>query len=271
MVRTNTALTYVRRTAAVLALSSCMAAIGLAQTSGDVASDTYADLLQRIADTKTNIAHQQVYIGTQEAEIASLQNQIESVPAVMESIGPMLVKMGAAIGNEIESDLPFNAVERYDRLASFTEILEDKEARTADKWRRALGIYNAEVSYGQTIQAYAGNHPIKEKAGSRIAACEADDATLICGLSKDQREKVEDGATISDLAAELKDGHYLRYGRLSLAYMQADESDVYRFDAATKAWVEVTGSKALDVRRAMKMARGEAAPTVVQAPILRAN
>lgn len=271
MVRTNTALTYVRRTITTLALTSCVVGVGIAQSSGDQATEDYAALLQQIADLKMTIAHQEVYIGTQQAEIGSLEKQIADTPAVIESIQPMLNKMSAAIGDEIESDLPFNAVERFDRLAALTEILESKDARPADKMRRALSIYDAEVSYGQSIQAYSGDHPVAELTGSRYAACEADSASSACGLSKEQTEKIKAGATVADLKAELKDGHYLRYGRLSLAYMQADESNVYRYDAASKAWVEMTGSRALDVRRAMKMARGEAAPTVVQAPILLAN
>lgn len=270
MVRTNTALAYVGRSLSILAVTACAVSISTAQSAEDQAAKNYATLLQQIADLETSIAHKEVYIGTQEAKISSLQSQIESVPALVESLEPMIEKMRAAISTEIESDLPFNAAERFDRLAALDEIVESKEAKTADKWRRALGVYDAEVSYGQSISAYAGDHPV-EAAGARFAACQDDTESTACGLSKKQKEKLEEGSTINSLAGELKDGYYLRYGRLSLAYMQADESDVLRYDAASKKWVALSGTKAHDVRMAMKMARGESAPTVVQAPIYLAN
>ena len=271
MGHTHTAFVFARKSLAILAITACGASLSWAQSTDDAAAETYATLLQQIADLETSIAHQEVYLGTQEAEIASLQEQIERVPALIESVGPMLDKMKAAIGNEIEADLPFNAAVRFDRLAALDEVIADKDARPGDKMRRALSIYDAEASYGQTIQAYAGDHPLQERVGSRLASCEQDALSEACGLSKAQRELIESGATISDIASELKDGDYLRYGRLALAYMQTDGSEVYRYDAASKSWTEMTGSRALDVRRAMKMAKGEAAPTVVQAPIYLAN
>lgn len=270
MVRTNTAFNYLGRSLAAAAVTACAVTAISAQTSDDQAALDYAALLQQIADLETSIAHKEVYVGSQEARIANLQGQIEAVPATIESLEPMIAKMKVAISSEIESDLPFNAEERFARLGNFEEKVEDEAVSTADKWRLALGIYDAEVSYGQSIQAYAGDHPV-ENAGSRLAACEADMESDACGLNKKQKDKIKEGATIAGLAAELKDGHYLRYGRLSLAYMQADESEVLRYDAGSKTWVTMSGSKALDIRRAMKMARGESAPTVVQAPIYLAN
>ncbi len=272
MVPTKTALTYLGRSIGVLSVTVCAVALSVAQTPDDKAAQDYAALLQHIADLEVTIAHQQVYIGTQEAEIASLQAQIEEVPAVIESIDPMLDKMRVAISAEIDSDLPFNPEERFGRLAGLNDILADKEARPADKMRRALGIYDAEVSYGQSVQAYSGDHPVPEKAGVRFKACEQDAASAACGLNKDQIKRLaSNDVTIDDIKGEIKDGYYLRYGRLSLAYAMADETEVLRYDPDTKAWIEMSGGKALDILRAMKMARGESAPAVVEAPIYLAN
>ncbi len=271
MVSTKTVTTYMSRSLGALVITVSAMAVTTAQTSDDQAVQDYATLLQQISDLEVSIAHKEVYVGTQQARISALEGQIESVPGVIESIAPMLEKMKVAISNEIDADLPFNVAERFNRMAAFEEILEAEDARPGEKMRRAFGIYDAEVSYGQSIQAYAGDHPVQEKSGSRLAACEQDAASTACGLSKDQTEKVQAGASISDIAVELQDGHYLRYGRLSLAYMQADGTDVLRYDPASTSWVEMSGGKAVDIRRAMKMARGESAPTVVQAPIYLAN
>lgn len=271
MVRTTCAKSYVGRSVAIATLLACSFSVASAQSSGDAAAEEYAALLQQISDLEVSVAHQEVYVGTQEKRISALQSQIDEVPALINAIDPMLDKIKVAVGREIALDLPFDLETRNNRLGAFEEILEEKEARPADKMRRALTILDAEVSYGQSVQAYAGNHPIKEKVGSRLEACEQDAASAACNLSKDQKKKLEDGASIADIAVELKDGYYLRYGRLALAYMQADEADILRYDEESKAWVAMSGGKALDIRRAMKMARGESAPTVVQAPIYLAN
>ncbi len=273
MGHTHTAFVAARKTLGILGLTACAASIAWAQAPDDAAARQYAALLQQISDLETSIAHQEVYLGTQEAEIASLQGQIERVPELIESVGPMLDKMKAAIGNEIEADLPFNIAVRFDRLAGLDELIADKDARPGDKMRRAMNIYDIEVSYGQTIQSYAGNHPVEARSGSRVAACEQDAMSVACGLSKSQLERLKAGETIASMADanELQDGDYLRYGRLSLAYMQNDGSEVYRYNPASKEWTEMTGSRALDVRRAMKMAKGEAPPAVLQAPIYLAN
>ena len=272
MVRTNTVFTYAKRAIGLAVLSVSVSFVAVAQSAEDADAAKYAAMLQQISDLKTTIAHKEVYIASQEAKIAGLQKQITDVPAVIEAVGPMLDKMHAAISSEIESDLPFNPIERYGRLDGFKELLDDNNARPADKMRRALGIYDAEVSYGQTIQSYAGDHPTQAKVGQRLAACQADAMSETCALTKEQVKKItEQGLTIDNLAGELKDGDYLRYGRLSLAFMTADSAEVMRYDPVSKAWGELSGSRALDVRRAMKMAKGEAAPTVVEAPILLAN
>lgn len=271
MVQHFTASTYVKKTFVVLAMMAGVSTVALAQSAEDKQADDYAALLQQIADLETTIAHKQVYIGTQEAEMASLQKQIVEAQAVIDSVEPMLEKMRVAITAEIDSDIPFNVEERNNRLGRFQDLMETEGARPIDKMRSGLGLYEAEVSYGQSVSAYSGDHPNPDKVGDRLEACEADAASPECALTKSQREKVlEDKThTIADLASELKDGHYLRYGRLALAYMQADGSEILRYDVTPDGanWVEMTGNRALDVRRAVKMAKGEAAPNVIKVPL----
>lgn len=270
MVQSSTTSSFVKKTSVVIATAVCVSGLALAQSADDQAADTYAAVLQQISDLEVEVARKEVFLGTQEARIASLEEQLTRVEDLVAAVDPMLDKMQVAISAEIDADLPFNLEERIARLGAFQDILEEEGARPVDKMRRALGIYEAEVSYGQTVQSYPGDHPDPAKVGSRLQACQADAASSACALTKSQRERVIDKeeATIEDIEAELKDGDYLRYGRLSLAYMQADGSDVLRYDPIDKAWVEVKGNKALDVRRAVKMAKGEAAPTVVKVPVL---
>ncbi len=269
MVNFPTTMSYVKMAGLGLLVTVSFSSLSLAQDSGDAAAAEYAQLLQQIADMKLAIAHKEVYINSQQAEIESLRKQIADTQGVIDSVDPMLSKMTAAISNEIDADLPFNAEQRFARLGALEELVEDKEASPADKWRRALDVYNAEVNYGQTLEAYAGDHP--SEPGTRLAACRDNAGSSKCALTSSQEKKLEEGLSVDDLAGELKDGSYLRFGRLAFAYAQTDGSEVLRYNPETKAWDQVTGGAALEIKRAVRIAQGEAAPGVVEAPVLIAN
>ena len=258
------------KSAAVSCLAIGALSAGAFAQDADAAGDTYAELLRQIEDLKLSIAHKEVYIQSQEAKIESLQAQIDETEGVVASIDPMLKKMAEAISTEIEMDIPFNAEERFNRLGAFQEVLADEAALPADKMRRALDIYNAEVNYGQTMESSKGDHPTSP--GGRFAACESNYNSSACALDDKQKKRIEDnGETIAEMKAELNDGYYLRYGRLAYAYAQVDGSSVLRYDPSAKEWVEVKGGEALDIRRAVKIANGEQAPGVVEAPIYISN
>lgn len=258
--------------AAALALSTAMFANVSAQDSD--AEAKYAALLQQIADVKIATAQKEVYIKGQQNQIASIKAQMAAIPTTTETVGPMLEKMAVAIEGEINSDYPFKPVERFARLDDFRETLADKDATPGQKMRKALNIYGQEVEYGKTVSAYVGNNP--KTPGTRFAACEADESSKACGLTSDHKKKMGytpegeptgNGATVSDLKSELMDGAYLHYGRLALVYLEFDSSEAWRYDKDAKDWVELSGADVLDVRRAVRIARGQSAPGVITAPV----
>lgn len=258
--------------AIALALSTALNSNGIAQESD--AGDAYAALLQQIEDVKLATAQKEVFIKSQKAKIADLRAQKAGIPATSASVGPLLEKMAVAIENEINSDYPFKVAERYARLEDFRDTLADKAASPGQKMRKALNIYGIEVGYGNTVSAYVGNNP--KTPGTRFAACEADESSKACGLTNDHKKKMGydeagnptgRGATVSDLKEELMDGAYLHYGRLALVYLEFDSSEAWRYDKEAKDWVELSGGDVLDVRRAVRIARGQSAPGVVSAPV----
>lgn len=270
MVKSLTAQTFVKSALVGFGVAVTISHTAVAQSSDSEAA--YSSVLQQIADVKTGIAYKRALIEKQKGDIASLRKQLGGVGATGNAVEPMLEKIRAAVTAEVEQDLPFNLVERNDRLAGFDDIMADKEAKVSDKWRRALNLLSAEVAYGQTVESYPGDHPVPDKAKSRLTACEADAMSSACALSEDQKDRINAGETIGDLVLEnqglsLADGHYLRYGRLALAYVQADGSDVYSYDPVGKSWAERSGAQATEIRRSMKMAKGEAAPNVITVPV----
>ncbi len=269
MVNFRTANLYVAKTICIGALL-----LGTAMGANAQASDAeakYSALLQEIQNLKLSIAHKEATVASQQERINSLTKQLGEVDKVKAAVGPMVDKMYAAIDTEIQKDIPFNAVERFERLGDFRDKKDDKEVTPMEKMRRALNIYEAEVLYGQTFASYPGSHPIQDMQGKRYEACMNDKDSAECALTKDLKKKVEAGATIPELKRDLEDGDYLRYGRLALVYAQAGGSQVLKFDAASKTWEEVTGGQALDFLQAIKMAKGEAAINVLKVPVLIAE
>jgi len=251
-----------------MAASLCAVSLpAIAQSTN--AEAEYARVLAAIENAELNIAQREAYISTQKATIASLEKQIAGTAGLIESVGPMLDKMVTAIEGEINQDIPFLPGIRFQRLDKLKSDIADPANTPGNKMRSALMIYDIEVGYGQSLEAYGGQSPTNP--GARYAACEADINSAGCNLGEALTEKLEAGATLRDLRNEVFDGSYLRYGRLALAYQQFDGSVTMRYDANTKEWVELSAGQALEVERGLRTARGEAAPNVVKAPVYISN
>lgn len=263
------------RSIATLYKASCATllacgASGLAVAqSADSNSAAYSALLQEIANAKLALLQQQAYISTQQVEIDSLTSQLSKVEAVSQSVEPMFGKMLSAVEGEIATDLPFKTNERNERLKRVREGLTAEDMSPGEKMSRLYNIYDVEVGYGNSVEAYGGESPINP--GNRFEACSADQESEACGLTKKMKEDLEAGRPLRDLRDDLVDGHYLRYGRIALSYLERDESVALRYDPMSKEWVELSASQALELRRGVRTAKGEAAPTVVMAPVYKSN
>jgi len=234
-----------------------LASPALAQT--DAANEAeYRLLLEAIDNKKVNIAHQQAVIGHQNQKIAHLNAELVAVEETKVSVEPMIDKMASNIEREIKADYPFEYDARMFRLNSLKETMDNPAATVGDKYRKVLGIYETEVNYGQSIVAADGDHPV----------------TPTTREGDDRYQKEEDGSImISKKTLQpvpIYDGTYLRYGRLSYVYINSDGSSPLRYDLKTRKWVPLKG-RSVDIRMAMRMAKGEVAPSVVMAPIMPMN
>lgn len=251
-------------------LSSVGASTVFAQTSDENAAE-YSALLQQIADRKLSIAQKQVFVAGQEDEISSLETQLEELDGIKEAVPAIVEKMTAAIEGEIAADYPFATDERLARLARLQDMVANPEARLVEKYRTALDVLKIEVNYGQSLETYPGNHPINP--------------TIRNG--DDRYEKNDDGSIKLDEKTfqpiEIFDGNYMRYGRTAFVYLSKNGSGPLRYDLGYEPtaeeladcqgsvekcrWRKVPGGKSVEIRRAIRVSRGEVAPTVVAAPV----
>lgn len=231
----------------------------------------YAEVLQAIADQKVSIAQTQLFVSKQDAQIKALEAQIENVDELTASIEPMIEKMTAAIEDSINADYPFDIDRRLARLVRLQTMVDNPEAKLVEKYRTALDTYKIEVNYGQSLESYQGNHPITPTVR------QGDDR-----YEKDEEDKIKlDEKTGQPI--ELFDGNYLRYGRTAFVYLNKNNTDPLRYDLTYEPtaeelekcqgivdrckWRKIPKGKTVEIRRAIRVSRGEVAPTVVAAPI----
>lgn len=238
----------------------------------DAAANKYVGVLTEIQNVKIATSQRELMTAQQAADIKNLQDQIKTVPATKGAVRGVVTEMVAEIEKVIESDLPFRKEERFARLDKMRSLLAAKDSSDADLFRRAMTLYDIEANYGYTISAYTGDHPTSP--GRRLAACREDIASSACNLSKDIKERLDNGFNIdgvardpADISGEIKDGNYVHFGRLSFIYLDLDSREGLRWSKDTNSWEALSSGDILNARKSVRIARGESAPGVVTAPI----
>ena len=253
--------------------AALLCAPAAAQTAGDAPSvepgDEYARLLRQISDTRTNIMRSEMLLGQQESRIGTLREEIETAPAKLEGYAPVLNRFVARLETVIDEDVPFLREERYDRFGRLQEIVGSDEAQLGEKVARALQVATIETNYGYEVESYDANHPTDP--GRRYRACQEDVDSAACALTDELREDMEGGRSVPQMELDLTDGSYVRYGRLSLAYVDLGTDEMLVFDPTSGEFREARGSEEAGIRRNLRIARGESAPDVVEAPVVKTN
>ncbi|MEP3891152.1 MAG: DUF3450 domain-containing protein [Hellea sp.] len=197
----------------------------------DTAIREYRAVLQQSDNIALFVAQQDIYLQSQKSEIASLRRQLGTVEQIKQGMSPMMLTMAAEIEDSIKADLPFNLTERLARVDRMKNTLADPEVSPAEQYRQVLNAFKIEVSFGQGIDSYEGAHPTKP--GNIV--------------------------------------NFLRYGRVSLVYMTKDESEIGRYNLETRSWDVLSGVDSVSIRQAIRIARKEAAPGIVYAPVVVSN
>jgi hypothetical protein len=199
--------------------------------AADQAAREYRAVLQQKDNIALFVAQQDIYLQSQTSEIQSLRNQLGTVEQIKQGMGPMMLKMAVKLEDSINSDLPFNLAERKARMENVKAVLADPDVSPAEQYRRVLNAYKIEVSYGQGIDSYEGAHPTRP--GNVV--------------------------------------NFIRFGRTSLVYVTKDEAEVAKYNLESGGWEVLAGADALAMRQAIRIAKGEAAPDIVFAPVTIKN
>ena len=191
----------------------------------------YRAVLQQKDNIALFVDQQDIYLRSQTAEIESLNRQLGTVEQIKQGMSPMMLKMAAALEDSVNADMPFRLAERKARVERIKNVLANPDVSPAEQYRQVLNGFKIEVTYGQGLDSYEGVHPTRP--GNVV--------------------------------------NFLRFGRTALLYISKDESEIARYNLATKSWDVLSGGEALALRKAIRVAKGEAAPEVVYAPVVVGN
>jgi Protein of unknown function (DUF3450) len=202
----------------------------VAQLAGE-RSEYFADYrvaIQQLEQLKVYNANLESIINDQERDKVSIRRQIDNFAEVEQGIVPLMYDLVAALRTVVELDLPFLRNERAERVQRLQDNLERSDLTVSEKYRQIMEAYQIETSYGRNIEAYSG--------------------TLSIG---GQDRKVD----------------LLRIGRILLAYQTPDRSETGFWDKTTRQWTELDDSYRRPVTEGLKIARKQAAPTLLSLPL----
>jgi hypothetical protein len=137
-------------------------------------------------------------VRSQEEEAASIERQLVEIDTTNRQVQPLMQEMVDTLARFVELDLPFLLEERTAVVQNLKDVMGRADVSTSEKYRLILEAYQAELEYGQTIEAYNGH----------------------LGTGADAR-------TVE----------FARIGRVSLMYRTLDGVETGYWDANQKTWV----------------------------------
>jgi len=195
--------------------------------SGDPA-ERFDTALEQIDALRVYNDQMSELIAAQQSELASLNQQVSQVEIVKRSIPEILIKMVDSLDAFVGLDIPFKVEDRQAAVAKLRASLADADLTDAERYRRIMDVYMVENEYGRTIEAY--------------------------------RSTLKQGGEETPV-------DYLRFGRIALIYQTLDESQAGIWDQSTRSWVALDDGYASSIRQALRIARKQAAPDLVNLPL----
>jgi hypothetical protein len=188
----------------------------------------YRVALQQLDRLRIYNGNLEQLVADQDSEKASITAQLEDFGNVEQGIVPLMYEMIEALRTFVQLDMPFNQRERADRVQRLQDNMERADLTVSEKYRQIMEAYEIETTYGRTIEAYTGT------------------------LELDGQERKVD---------------LLRIGRVMLAYQTPDRSSTGFWDKTSGQWTELDDSYRRAVTDGLRIARKQAAPTLLNLPV----
>ena len=190
--------------------------------------DEYRHNLRQANVLKQYNDHLSKLVDSQVTEKSSLEKQLVEVDVTQQEVVPLMLRMLENLETFVAYDLPFLPDERRSRLNRLNQLMVRADVTTAEKFRQILEAYQIESDYGRTIEAYRAD------------------------LKTDSLERPVD---------------FLRLGRVALFYQSLDGGETGVWNHSLRRWDTLPSRFSKAVRDGLRIARKEAAPTLLPLPV----
>jgi len=188
----------------------------------------YRGLIKEIDGLNVYIQQLDKQLSAQQDELASIEASIKNVTLVERQITPLMLRMIDSIDQFVAADVPFLKDERSQRVANLKSLMGRSDVTIAEKYRKVMEAYQAEVDYGRTIESYRG--------------------TL-------------------DVDGQPREVDFLRVGRISLMYQSLDGQELGVWNTAAAEWQPLDSAYKSKLMAGIRIAREQAAPDLIKVPV----
>lgn len=191
----------------------------------------YRGVLKEVEGLSVYIQQLNKQLASQQKELTDIEASIRQVVLIERQVSPLMLRMIEALELFVKADVPFLYEERINRVNNLKDMMGRSDVTVAEKYRKVMGAYQTEMDYGRTIEAYRGELEIS-------------------------------GAN--------REVDFLRTGRVAWVFQTLDGQSVGVWDQAGGTWKQLDSAYKSKVLQAIRIAREQAAPSLIQMPITAA-
>jgi len=198
-----------------------------AEQAVDLNAD-YKSTLQLIDSLRIYNNQLELLIKSQEEEMASIEREMATIDATERGAIPLMNEMIASIEAFVSIDIPFKKETRMERIDKLKNYMIRADIPNSEKYRKILEAYQAEIGYGESIDAYQ--------------------APIMDGTDEVQVE-------------------FLQVGRIALVYLTLDGKSAGFWNIEKKEYEELDSSYIRSIEHGIKMANKQATMNLIELPI----
>ncbi|WP_369857415.1 DUF3450 domain-containing protein [Candidatus Thalassolituus haligoni] len=116
----------------------------------------YRGVVKEVDGLKVYVEQLDKQLAAQDNELAGIEDSIEKVTLVERQITPLMLRMIDSIDQFVKVDVPFLVDERSKRVEGLKALMGRSDVTVAEKYRKVMEAYQAEIDYGRTIESYRG-------------------------------------------------------------------------------------------------------------------
>jgi len=222
-------LNWIGQAVAVVVISAAAVTTVVAQSSGGSSVDSeFARELKLVEGLKVYNKQLEEQLKAQAVAKREILTSVSKAKELEPQVAPLLTKMLGALEAFVKADLPFHKEERMESVGKLKDLMKNPEATTSSRYRSIMDIYDVEMEYGTTSEAY--------KSVETIGG--------------------------NELEVDM-----LRIGRVALYFQTTDQKSSGMWDTVNKEWKSLPSGDNRNIRKAIKVAAKTTAPELLSLPI----